>query len=81
MTAPTGGQIEFNTMPGMVPKELKPKLNGYFKELIDRMIPVIKIISVWDEIREFQLAQEERIDCPARRERDYLKPYLRVVRP
>ena len=81
MATPTGGQIEFATTPGMVPEELKQKLNTYFKKLVDKIIPVIEMIPVWDEIREFQQTKEERKDCPGRRERDYIKPYLQVVRP
>lgn len=78
---PTGGQVEFITTPGMVPEDLKPKLEKHFKKLIDRLIPVIEIIPVWNEIREWQIAHHEsNHDCPGRKEREDIKPYLKIVK-
>lgn len=77
---PVGGQVDFQTTPGMVPEEMKAEIGGYFHKFIDKLIPVIEMMPIWDRIREFQAAIPERKDCPARRERDDIKPYLRIVK-
>lgn len=78
---PTGGQVDFACTPGMVPEELKPKLTEYFSKFITKLLPVIETMSVWDEIREFQLAHFDTQACPGRKENKELKPYLRIVKP
>jgi hypothetical protein len=80
LVEPTGGQVDFATTPGMVPEELKPKLERYFRRLVDRLLPVIEAMPIWGEIREWQLAHPEAAACPGRRERAELRPYLQVVK-
>lgn len=76
-----GGQIDFATVPGMVPEELKPKINEYFQKFIDKLVPAITMMPVWNEVREYQLAHSpETDDCPARKVRKDLAPFLHLVR-
>jgi hypothetical protein len=79
---PIGGQVDFQTAPGMVPEELKPKVTEYFQKFLSKVLPAIEMMPIWDEIREWQLAHlPETSDCPARKVRDDIKPFLHVVRP
>jgi len=76
-----GGQVDFSCTPGMVPEELKPKLSKYFGKFLEKLLPVISTMPVWDEVAEWQAAHlPECKDCPGRKERDDIKPYLRVVK-
>lgn len=78
---PLGGQLDFVTTPGMVPEELKPKVNDYFRKLSEKfIIPLIEKMPVWEEIREFQEGHH-REHCPGMEERKELKNYLHIVRP
>jgi len=76
---PLGGQVDFSTTPGMVPEVLKPKVEEVFKRFIEKLLPAIQTFPIWDEIREYQLANPEREACPGREVRKDL-PYLRVLR-
>jgi len=80
MVEPVGGLIDLQTSPGMVPEELKAELTDYFQKFMSRLIPAIETMPFWEEIRKFQLALPERAACPARRERQEIKPYLKVVK-
>ena len=80
LMTPTGGQVDFSTVPGMVPEELKDRVIKVMSRFLEKALPAIEALSIWDEIREFQLANlPERADCPSKREpseeikRDYLK--------
>jgi len=77
-----GGQVDFACTPGMVPEELKARLTEYIQKFCEKALPAISMIPIWDEIREWQLAhQPETADCPARKVRNDIKPFLHVVRP
>ena len=76
-----GGQVDFQTTPGMVPEELKPKLNKYISKFLEKVLPAISMLPIWDEIRDFQLANlPERADCPGRKINETKKEYLRIVK-
>jgi len=75
---PVGGQVDFQATPGMVPEEIMPRLAQYFQKLIERVAVAIELMPFWDEVREFQIVQG-RSDCPGRKEREEIKPYLKIV--
>ena len=76
-----GGQVDFSCTPGMVPEELKPRLTEYISKFLTKALPAISMLPIWDEIRDFQLANlPERADCPARKENEALKPHLKLVK-
>jgi hypothetical protein len=76
-----GGQVEFTTTPGMVPEELQPKLTEYIYKFCEKVLPAISMMPVWEEIREYQLANlPERADCPARVESKHKRAFLKVVK-
>jgi hypothetical protein len=77
---PTGGQVDFQTAPGMVPEELKPRITHYMERWLSKVLPAIEVLPIWDEIREWQLAHPEAQGCPGRKEREDLKPYLHLVK-
>lgn len=78
---PLGGQMEYSTAPGMVPEELKPRLTEFFEKFTAKLAETIQLLPIWDEIREFQLANmPERKDCPARVESKTKRAYLKVVK-
>jgi hypothetical protein len=78
---PNGGQVDFSTTPGMVPEHLKEKLSEMFGRMVTLfLLPLIEKMPVWEEIKEFQTAKPERMDCPAKQEIAGLHPYLKVVK-
>jgi hypothetical protein len=79
---PTGGQVDFSTTPGMVPEHLKEKVGELFGRMATLfLLPLIEKMPIWEEIREYQLAnRKERSDCPAREQIKGIEPYLHIVR-
>lgn len=75
-----GGQVDFMTAPGMVPEGLKGKLTEYMHKFMNKVLPVISMMPVWEEVRTYQLANPDRSECPAKEVRNDLKPYLHIVR-
>lgn len=77
---PCGGQVDFSTTPGMIPAHLEAKLTQYFTKFIEKVLPAIEKIPLWDEIVEWQKAHPDCEACPGREIRADLKPYLRLVK-
>ena len=78
---PTGGQVDVQTTPGMVPEELKEKFTRYFQRFLEKVLPAIDMMPIWDEIREYQLAHTPVTEtCPGRQIKEDIKPYLKIVR-
>jgi len=75
-----GGQVDFQCTPGMVPEELKPKLTKYMSKFLEKVLPAISMMPFWEEVRNFQLANSDRAGCPGHKERQDIKPYLRLVK-
>lgn len=75
---PTGGIVEFMTTPGMVPEHLKVRLTEFMSKFMEKLAPAIEAIPIWNEIREWQLAHQDRGACPGRQVMKGI-PHLHVV--
>lgn len=75
-----GGIVDFTTTPGMVPEELKPRLTNYFEKFMEKLGPAISLMPIWDEVRNYQLSHPDAADCPAKKIRKDIQPFLHIVR-
>lgn len=73
--------MDFATVPGMIPEELKSKVAEYMCKFLGKVLPALEVLPIWEEIREFQLANlPDRADCPGRTVSTVKKDYLKLVK-
>ena len=81
LMTPSGGQVDFAVTPGMIPQEFKEKVAKYVSRFLEKALPALEVLPIWEEIREFQLANlPERADCPGRQVAETKKDYLKLVK-
>lgn len=81
LVTPVGGQIDVIMTPGMIPEPLKDKFIKYLTRFLEKVMPAVEAMPIWDEIREYQLANAPVTEaCPGREIRSDIRPYLKVVK-
>lgn len=74
------GSIRVETLPGTVPEHLEEKFQRRITEIANRfMDKVFLTIPEWAEIVDWQNANPERAECPARQARKDMGPYLKCI--
>ena len=74
------GSIRVETLPGTVPEELEDKFKRRIIEITERFMDrVFLAIPEWAEIVDWQQASHEREECPARKARKDMKPFLTCI--